>query len=426
MLRSLGLYLAVVLFVAGAASAQETETRDALLDPLPVRDLFLLGNGFYSFEPEGPKVLDIGEWRMDIHQAEANTFSKSNWISVSLAADQPATRERAIDLLNSPRYKLRDSVFLAVGVTHRSTIGLHRGLGNHVEIGIAIPVTAIGGGWSDALVEAVHHALRTGNADRNALTQNIETVYVRAPGVLYVRDRSAGYAIGDVALTAKYELSRMEDEKLSIAVAGSVELPTGHAATLDGSGSIDAGARLIVSRNLGGGRLNASFGVLRLGANTTLGLRPQVLITDTVGYSHRVTDVTAFVTQLTVSETPFRQYNMPELSRRSYELSIGAQHAMRGFILHGAFIENVITFANSADAALQWGISRCRTGRALLRDGLSGRGWPVGGNLAPSNDRSLVETDRSPVAGCDDGRQHHNRLRCRRRISRRWSIWSAS
>lgn len=356
--RSLGLYLVVVLLLTGAASAQETETRDALLDPLPVRDQFLLGNGFYSFEPEGAHVLEIGEWRMDVHHADANTFSKSNWISLSLAAEGPTTRARAIDTLTNPRYQLRDSVFLVDGETHRVTIGLHRGLGGHVEIGVDIPVTTIGGGSTDAIVESVHHALRIGNAGRNALSQNTETVYVRTPGFLYVRDRSAGYALGDVALTAKYELSRMEDDKLSIAVAGSVELPTGQAATLDGSGSVDAGARLIVGRNLGGGRLNASFGVLRLGANTTLGLRSQVLITNTLGYSHGVTDVTAFVTQITISETPFRQYKMPELSRRSYQLSIGAQHAMRGFILHGAFIENVVTFENSADAGLQWGISR--------------------------------------------------------------------
>jgi hypothetical protein len=31
---------------------------------------------------------------------------------------------------------------------------------------------------------------------------------------------------------------------------------------------------------------------------------------------------------------------------------------MRGLIFHVAFIENVVTFENSADAGLQWGVSR--------------------------------------------------------------------
>src|SRR5258708_1383875 len=184
MRRSLGLYLVFLLLLTGAAAAQDVETHDALLDPLPVRDQFLLGNGFYSFEPEGPHVLETGEWRVDLHHADANTFSKSNWISLSLAADQPTTRERAIDLLNDPRYKLRDSVFLIDGETHRVTLSLHRGLGGHAEIGVDIPLATVGGGWSDSVVEAVHHALRIGNAERNALDQTIGTGYVRAPGGL--------------------------------------------------------------------------------------------------------------------------------------------------------------------------------------------------------------------------------------------------
>src|SRR5258708_33259094 len=160
MLRSLGLYLAFVLLLACAASAQETEMRDALLDPLPVRDQFLLGNGFYSFEPEGAHVLEIGEWRMDVHHADANTFSKSNWISLSLASEAPTTRARAIDTLTNPRYQLRDKVFLIDGETHRVPLGLHRGLGGHVEIGGAIPGTTIGGGPADAEVPPVPRFLR--------------------------------------------------------------------------------------------------------------------------------------------------------------------------------------------------------------------------------------------------------------------------
>jgi hypothetical protein len=342
---------------AGAAAAQE-EIRDALLDPLPIRDQFLLGNGFYSFEPEGARVLEIGEWRVDVHHADANTFSKSAWISHSFSSEAPLSRSSAINTLDNPRYQLRDSVFFIDGETHRVTLGLRRGLGAHAEFGIDIPMGTIGGGWSDSTIEAVHKSLRIGNDGRDAINQNTETVFVRTSGTTYLRNRAAGYELGDVALSAKYELSPFEDPKLAVAVTGSIELPTGNADTLDGSGSIDAGARLIVTRDTRRGRWNASFGVLRLGRNEPLGLKPQVLITDTVGYSHRVTDATAMITQLTISETPFRQYKMPELSRRSYMLSVGAQRALRGYTLHIAFIENLVTYENSADAGLQWGISK--------------------------------------------------------------------
>ncbi len=73
--------IAVTLALACTAAAQEAELQGVLLDPLPIRDQFLLGNGFFSFEPEGARVLEIGEWRLDVHHADANTFSKSSWIS---------------------------------------------------------------------------------------------------------------------------------------------------------------------------------------------------------------------------------------------------------------------------------------------------------------------------------------------------------
>jgi hypothetical protein len=356
MSRSIAVIFA--LLIAASAAGQEAELRDALLEPLPIRDLYLLGNGFYSFEPESPRVLDIGEWRVDVHHAEAATFTKSNWISISVGANAPTQRVDPLKELQDPRYQNRDALFLVHGMTHRTTFGIRRGLGSHVEVGVAIPVTRIDGGWSDAIVESVHHGLGLGNAGRNGFVQNVEAIYVRTPGVLYVRDHSAGYAIGDIALTGKYELARLEDQKLSLAVTGSVELPTGNADTLDGSGSIDAGARLIATRKLGGGDLTGSFGVIRLGRNKPLGLKSQLLVTSSLAYSHTVTSRTALALQLTVSETPFRQYHFPELNRRSYMLAIGAQHAMHGLVFHAAFIENVVVFENSADAGLQWGISK--------------------------------------------------------------------
>jgi hypothetical protein len=350
--------IVLVLLAAVAAGAQETGLRDTLLDPFPVRDQYLLGNGFYSFEPEGAQVLETGEWLFDIHSADANTFSKSAWISRSLAGEEPLKRAGALATLDSPRYQLRDSVFLVDGQTHRTTLAFHRGIGSHAEIGLSIPVSTIGGGWADGTIEAVHKGLRIGNDERNALDRNSETVYVRTPQVTYLRDRQAGYAIGDVALTMKYEINRMESAKFSVAVAGSLELPTGNANTLDGSGSLDAGIRVIATRDTVAGRLHGSFGVLRLGANAPLGTRPQFLITDTVGIARLLTEATSVNAQVTISETPFRQYNLPEFNRRSYMLTVGARHVLRGFVLHAAFIENLVTYENSADAGLAWGISK--------------------------------------------------------------------
>ena len=337
--------------------ALEDAERDALLDPIPVRDQFLLSNGFFFFEPESARVLLAGESTFDMHFAESNTFAKSNWITRSLVGD--TSRMSGAAALAQPRYSYVTSMFLVDGSTHRMTLSYRRGIGSNLQLGIAIPVGMIGGGWSDGAVEATHRALRIGNDVRDALQRNREVVYLRSGSTTYFRDHSDGAALGDIALTAKYELPALEDPGLAMAVMAAVELPTGDAGALYGSGSLDGGVQLMLTRDLRYARLHASLGLLRLGANRPLGTPSQIIISDTIGASRLLTERTAAVAQITISESPFRTLGMRELRRRSYQLTLGARHAWPGgIVVYGGLIENVATFENGADAAMQWGISK--------------------------------------------------------------------
>src|SRR5260221_1843438 len=69
------------------AAGQQRDLADALLGPLPVRDQYLLSNGYFFFEPEGARVLDEDSWVVDIHSADSNTFAKSRWVSHNLDGD---------------------------------------------------------------------------------------------------------------------------------------------------------------------------------------------------------------------------------------------------------------------------------------------------------------------------------------------------
>ncbi len=344
------------LMLASTASAQDSRMRDALLSPLPVRDQFLLSNGFYFFTPEASRSLPEGTWSLSITSSEANTFAKSAWISHSLQGR--TTRSGALQTLADTRFDSVSTLFLVDGEIHRSDLTLARGFRNGLELRVTAPVTSTGGGWSDRTIEAVHHAMKIGNAERESLRRNTETVYLRHDGATFSRSRGEGFALGDIALSAKYELTPVQERGTNLAVVWTIELPTGRAQTLDGSGSVDGGLELIVSRDFERNRINASLGVIRLGRNQPLGLRPQVLITDTVAFAHRMGDLTAVIAQLTVSESPFRQLDVSEFSRRSYQMSVGVQRSIGGMIVHAAFIENVVNFENSADAGVAWGISR--------------------------------------------------------------------
>jgi len=348
--------LSVTAVLALPASGQEREVADALLGPLPVRDLYLLNNGFFFFTPEGAHVLDDNSWVVDLHTTDANTFAKSRWISHNIEFD--TVRRTGAQTLAVNRMDPGVTNFLVDGETFRTTLSAHRGLGNNLEVAIEVPFTTIGGGYSDAFIEHFHALLRLGDDQRVAMQKNQETVFVRTDNFTYLREHSSGSHLGDVALSAKYELPALEDPNLSLSLQAAMELPTGNAQSLDGSGSLDGGVQLLATRDFGRSRVNASAGLLYLGRNAPLGLTPQFVVTDSIGFSSLVAAHTSATVQVTISQSPFRKIGAPELARRSYQMTAGVQHAFNpGLTVYGGIVENLITYQNSADAGLVMGVT---------------------------------------------------------------------
>jgi hypothetical protein len=346
--------LIAALLIALPAFAQVNES---LLAPLPVRDQYLLNNGFFFFEPEGARVLDQDAWLIDVHTADSNTFAKSRWISHNLDGD--TDRRTGDQTLGVIRMDPGTTIFLADGETHRTTITAHRGFNHHLELAISVPFAYIGGGSSDGFIEHFHAALNLGDNQRVAVQRNHETVFIRTDNNTYLREQPAHSHLGDVAISAKYELPALEDRNLAISAQAAIELPTGNARTLDGSGSLDGGLQLLATRDFGNTRINASAGLLFLGHNTPMDLQSQIVITDSIGVSRLLASRTSATVQLTVSQSPFRGIGAPELTRRSYQLTAGVQHAFgSGVTAYGGIVENLITYQNSADAGLVLGISR--------------------------------------------------------------------
>jgi hypothetical protein len=348
-----GLFAA--LLIALPALAQE---HDALLGPLPVRDQYLLNNGFFFFEPEAARVLDDDVWVFDIHSTDSNTFAKSRWISHNIDGD--TDRRTGDQTLGIIRMDPGTTLFLVDGETHRTTFTAHHGFGKNLDVAIAVPFANIGGGSSDGFIEHFHATLNLGDNQRVAVQRNHETVFVRtANNNTYLRDRPTGNYLGDIAVSAKYELTAFEDPNLAISAQAAIELPTGKAQTLDGSGSFDGGLQLLATRDYGRMRVHASAGLLFLGHNTPLDLQSQLVITNSIGVSRLLTSRTSATMQLTISQSPFRGIGAPELARRSYQLTVGLQHAIgRSLTAYGGIVENLITYQNSADAGLVLGIAR--------------------------------------------------------------------
>lgn len=346
---------AVLLLVCGSVRAQGNG--DDLRAPLPIRDQFLLSNGFFFFEPERARVLGEDESVVMFSAADSNTFAKSDWIS-KRAFGETGRMSRASELAGS-RIQIGTPLYLVDGETQRAELSMRHGFGRNLELGLTIPVSRTTGGWSDGFIEAAHRALGIGNANRNAFPRNSVTVALQNGTTQYARDQPGNFALGDIAITGKYELKLFEDRQIAISVSGAVELPTCNAYSLNGSGSLDGGLQLLASRDFGRTTVHATLGVLRQGSNRQLGTKAQALVTDTVGVSRLLSEKTSAIAQLTVSESPFRNIGIAEFGRRTYQLSAGTQHRIgRSMVVYVALIENVLTYENSADAGLAWGIAR--------------------------------------------------------------------
>jgi len=182
--------------------------------------------------------------------------------SVHRDADQ---REQGSTILADPRYQLRDSVFLIDGETIGSLSACAAASADMSRSASRSRSRR----WEAAgptPIESVHNTLRIGNAERDAFARNVETVYVRTPGVTYCATGPPVYELGDVAISAKVRVgaSRTRSSPRLSPARSTAHRQCRHAGR---PGSLDAGARLIVSHDLGGGRLNASFGVIHLGRN---------------------------------------------------------------------------------------------------------------------------------------------------------------
>jgi hypothetical protein len=346
---------AVLLLVCGSVQAQVNG--DELRAPLPIRDQFLLSNGFFFFEPEQARVLGEAESVVMFSAADSNTFAKSAWIDHRVVGE--TARMSAASELAGSRMHIGAPIYLVDGEMQRAELSMRHGFGRNFELGLTIPISRATGGWTDGLIEAVHRTLGIGNAYRDAFPRNSETVALQSGTTQYIRDRPGSFALGDIAISGKYELSLFEDRQIAMSLSGAVELPTGNAYALNGSGSLDGGLQLLASRDFSRTTVHAALGILRQGANRQLGTKAQMLISDTVGISRLLSEKTAAIAQLTVSESPFRSIGIAEFTRRSYQLSVGMRHRIgRSMVVYAALIENVLTYENSADAGMTWGIAR--------------------------------------------------------------------
>ena len=138
----------------------------------------------------------------------------------------------------------------------------------------------------------------------------------------------------------------------------SVELvakaPTGSERDLYSSGSWDGGAQVLASRFFEKSCIHASAGVVYLGESEQLHTKSQPVVSAMLGYEHAIFNSrNSAIVQATVSQSPFRVLDLPELAAVSIQASIGVKCMITPeSVLFVALTENIAHFDNTADVGL--------------------------------------------------------------------------
>jgi len=128
------------------------------------------------------------------------------------------------------------------GETSRLALGARRGFGNGWEVSVTLPLLRHGGGDRDSAIERWHDVFGLPNGNRDSYPQD-RLIYRYQPenGGVAVTDSVTG--IGDVQLGVARRLGER------FALRGQLELPSGDAGDLTGSGGTDLALSLHYSSN---------------------------------------------------------------------------------------------------------------------------------------------------------------------------------
>ena len=253
------------------------------------------------------------------------------------------------------------------GESYFLNFAVRRGLANGAEIGLDLPFVAHHGGFLDAPIEHWHDLWGLSNSHREAPRNLLRFGYAASDADAFELTSSAG-GIGDIRLSVALPLGQSAHGAARFALRAGIELPTGDADELLGSGAIDWSLSFHADRSLQVAgrelRMSALVGALFPGDSGTLPLAQR----DVVGLAGgalawQVTERFSLTGQFN-AQSAFYDSRLDVLGGESVQISVGGGYDFqRGAVsLTFGLVEDLFDNATT-DFALHVGIVSYGGGR---------------------------------------------------------------
>ena len=321
--------------LACAASLPASEVRDRWRGPIEIRSQFPLDIPTLDLTPRSAKLLDPGEFALDLLVTDLNTFQNTRGHEDREALYPTGVYPPGYSY-NVDTEVLRTSLCFEAGVTRR------------VQIGLEIPYLSQSEGWMDHAINEFHQSLGLPENDRNNFPDDVFDVDVIAGSRrLHLTDDTS--SIGDVVLRTKVLL--WEGDLGALSFAGDIKAPTGEEKDLAGSGQWDFGGSLLVSIGSRHNVFHGGLGYQWLGQPDLYPVEIDNRFTVYGGYEYSAAHW-SFLTQVVgaTSILPAGTGDQPSESR--VDMSIGFEWSADAFRVGAGLLEDISTHENTGDVGL--------------------------------------------------------------------------
>jgi len=243
----------------------------------------------------------------------------------------------------------------------QNNFGFAIGVGQHIELGLSIPIISRTGGHLDRMITDFHDLLHINQEGRTDYPYNsmIVEYYNTATGqwTVLLNNNDRGTVLGDASLTFRSQIYRGSGWLRSVLFTSLFRFPTSNDRTYYGTKGTDAAISIATMHYLKPFYLYTTFGYGMYGSGSALGieLRPYQL-TFFGAVEWPVSRSFSLIIQEMSNSGVAKDYY--DFSLPTHELLIGVKHRLSNHLMVqlGA-IENLFIFENSIDFGLSFGVS---------------------------------------------------------------------